>query len=117
MSSPAFGFVVEYVDDIEAAQRFYVDVLGLKVERQHPTFVQFEHFAIATDEPVGGTRERELYWLVDDAEKALAELPASAQVTVALRELPFGKVFGVMGPAGKPCLVLELAKNRPSEAV
>jgi len=30
---PRFGFVVEYVTDIEAAKRFYLDVMGLEVER------------------------------------------------------------------------------------
>jgi len=30
---PKFGFVVEYVPDIEAAKRFYVEVLGLVMER------------------------------------------------------------------------------------
>ena len=34
-----FGFVVEYVKEIEAAKRFYVDVLGLKVECEHPGYV------------------------------------------------------------------------------
>ena len=34
-----FGFVIEYVADIEAARAFYVDVLGLVVERYHPTFL------------------------------------------------------------------------------
>ncbi len=29
---PRFGFALEYVKDIAAAKRFYVDVVGLKVE-------------------------------------------------------------------------------------
>jgi catechol 2,3-dioxygenase-like lactoylglutathione lyase family enzyme len=71
-----FGFAIEYVTDIEAARRFYVDVLGLEVQRVHPTFVQFDHFAIASDESLSGTNETELYWLVDDAEAAFAEMSA-----------------------------------------
>jgi catechol 2,3-dioxygenase-like lactoylglutathione lyase family enzyme len=43
MSKPQFGFVVEYVKDIETVKRFYVEVLGFNVEHYHPTFVQFEH--------------------------------------------------------------------------
>ena len=31
--APKFGFVVEYVKDIAAAQRFYVDVMGLQVDK------------------------------------------------------------------------------------
>src|SRR5437762_1687205 len=70
-----FVFALEYVADVEAAKRFYVEVLGLEVERDSPTFVQFKdqaghNYAIASDEPLGGSRELELYWLVDDAEAA-----------------------------------------------
>jgi extradiol dioxygenase family protein len=39
-----FGFAIEYVEDIEAAKRFYVDVLGLEVQREAPQFVQFEGY-------------------------------------------------------------------------
>lgn len=38
-ATPRFGFALEYVSDVEAVKRFYVDVLGLEVEREHPTFV------------------------------------------------------------------------------
>src|SRR5579884_779583 len=81
-----FGFVLEYVADVEAAKRFYVDVLGLAVERVHPTFVQFRdssgaRFAIASDESLTGNDERELYWVVDDAEAAFAELSRKAEVS------------------------------------
>jgi hypothetical protein len=79
--------------------------------------VQFEHFAIASDESLSGTDETELYWLVDDAEAAFADLSLRAEVAAPLRELPFGKVFGLKDPAGRPQYVLELARNRPSVAV
>jgi catechol 2,3-dioxygenase-like lactoylglutathione lyase family enzyme len=111
---PTFGFVVEYVDDIEASTRFYTEVLGLKVERSHPTFVQFEKFAIAADEPMSGNGEAEVYWLVDDAEAAFAELSRKVEVSRPLEEMPFGKVFGVKDPDGNPRYILELAANRPS---
>lgn len=112
---PRFGFAIEYVEDIEVAKRFYTEVIGLTVERQHPAFVQFEHFAIASDQPPGGTGETELYWLVDDAQAAFEGLPAEAAAGVHLREEPYGKVFGVTGPSERPCFVLELAPDRPSE--
>ena len=115
--TPSFGFALEYVADIEAATRFYRDVLGLKVERTHPTYVQFEHFAIATDESLSGTRDLELYWLVDDAEDAFKELSVKGEVTFPLKQLPFGTVFGLNGPTGQPRFVLELAQNRPSKAI
>ncbi len=114
---PKFGFILEYVTDIEAAKDFYVQVLGLQVERYHPTFVQFENFAIASDESLSGTREPEIYWIVDDAQAAFDELSQKAKVSVPLKQMPFGKVFAVQDPAGHPCYLLEWAKERPSRPV
>ncbi len=113
---PKFGFVLYYVDDIEAAKRFYVEVLGLQVQRYHPTFVQFENFAIASDEALNAGREPEVYWVVPDAAAALAELESRAEIAVSLREMPFGKVFAVKDPAGHALYLLEFARNRPSQA-
>jgi len=112
-----FGFVVEYVKDIEAAKQFYVEVLGLKVEREHPTFIQFETFAIATDEPMGGEANQEVYWLVDDAGSVFKALSEKAEICLPLKQVPFGKVFGVRDPDGNPRYILELASNRPSKKV
>jgi catechol 2,3-dioxygenase-like lactoylglutathione lyase family enzyme len=112
----SFGFTIEYVKDMAAAKRFYTDVLGLAVEREHPVFVQFDGFAIAGDEAVGGRREEdEVYWLVDDAAAALAALEPRAEISVPLRTLPFGTVFGVKDPDGRTRYLLELAKDRPSQ--
>ncbi len=109
-----FGFVLEYVTDIEAAKRFYVDVLGLEVERFDPTFVQFENFALAGDEPMSGTRDREIYWIVDDADAAFGDLSRKAEVSVPLRQMPFGKVFAIKDPEGQPQYFVEFARDRPS---
>src|SRR5437763_2512333 len=97
---PRFGLAVEYVSDMEAAKRFYVDVLGLVIERDSPTFVQFKeqagaNFAIAGDEPLSGKDDLELYWLIDDAEAAFRELSPQAEVSLPLKQMPFGKVFAV----------------------
>ena len=115
-NTPTFGFAVAYVNDIDASTRFYADVLGIRVERTSPTFVQFEHFAIASDEPLGGKRELELYWLVDDAEAAFKEMSRQGTVSLPLKQMPFGKVFGIQDPDGRSRFVLELAANRPSQA-
>lgn len=114
---PAFGFVVEYVKDIEASKRFYVDVFGLEVEREHPTFVQFETFAIASDEPMGGEATQEVYWLVQDAKRAFETLAKKAEICLPLQQVPFGTVFGVRDPDGYPRYILELSQNRPSQPV
>jgi predicted enzyme related to lactoylglutathione lyase len=117
--APRFGFALEYVTDVEAVKRFYVDVLGLAVEREHPTFVQFKdqsgaNYAIASDESLGDRDELELYWLVDDVEAAYRELADKAEVSIPLKQMPFGKVFGIKDPAGRPHYLLEFARERPS---
>jgi catechol 2,3-dioxygenase-like lactoylglutathione lyase family enzyme len=114
-STPRFGFVVEYVPDIEQVTRFYTEVLGLVVERQHPTFVQFDRFALASDEALNGGGEPELYWLVDDADAAYRDLSQKAEVSLPLTRKPFGMVFGVKDPAGRTRYLLELAADRPSQ--
>lgn len=112
-----FGMVVVYVKDIAASKRFHEDVLGLRVQREAPSFVQFESFALATDERLSEGKEPELYWLVDDAEAALREVREKATIDPPLVSKPFGKVFGVKDPEGGTRLLLELARNRPSQAV
>jgi predicted enzyme related to lactoylglutathione lyase len=113
--TPRFGFALEYVTDIQAAQRFYTEVVGLKVERSHPRFVQFQGFAIASDEAMGSGKERELYWLVDDAAAAFERMSKHSQVTMPVKEMPFGKVFGIKGPAEQPIYICQLAADRPSK--
>ena len=117
INQPKFGFVLEYVTDIEAAKRFYVEVLGFKVERTNPVFVQFDHFAIASDESLGGKRDPEVYWVVDDVEAAFKDLSPNAEVILPLKQMPFGKVFSIKDPAGQPLYLIEFAQNRPSQAV
>lgn len=112
---PGFGFALQYVRDVEAAKAFYEGVMGLKVERYHPVFVQFEHFAIASDEALSGEKV-ELYWLVDDVEAAHRDL-SKRTTPSAIRDMPFGRLFTVDDPEGRPRFLIELAKERPSAAV
>lgn len=112
---PEFGFALQYVTDIEAAKTFYEDVMGLKVLRYHPVFVQFEHFAIASDEALSGA-DTELYWLVEDVEAAHRELSQKANPS-AIRDMPFGRLFTIDDPSGRPRFLIQLAANRPSAAV
>lgn len=111
-----FGFVVANVKDIAKAKRFYTEVLGLTIQREAPTFIQFETFAIASDNP-GATAELELYWLVDDADAAHRELTARGATCTAVDAKPFGKVFSTKDPGGGERFVLQLAAARPSKAV
>src|ERR1043165_9472180 len=108
----------EYVDDIPSARKFYTEVMGLEVQREHPAFVQFESFAIAADEVVSGKRQLELYWVVDDVDAArTAALRAGAKISVELKELLFGRVVAFEGPTGEPRFLLQWAAQRPSQAV
>jgi predicted enzyme related to lactoylglutathione lyase len=118
----SFAFNLEYVSDIESAKRFYVEVFGLQIEREAPTFVQFKdqagvRYAIASDEAMSEGRGPELYWRVDNAEAALKALSQHAEVCLPLKEMAFGKVFGIKGPSGHPQYLIEFAQNRPSQAV
>ena len=112
-----FGFLVEYVTDIEAAKNFYTEVIGLEVERYSPVFVQFNHFAIASDQSMSGNRDPELYWLVENAEAAFKDLAQKAEVIFPIKQMPFGKVFAIKDPAGRPLYLLEFAQDRPSQSV
>jgi catechol 2,3-dioxygenase-like lactoylglutathione lyase family enzyme len=112
-TQPKFGFAVEYVEDLSASRRFYTAVLGLEVEREHPTFVQFQNFALATDASPSGEAV-ELYWLVDDAEAAARELEGHTGIVLPVKQMPFGKVLRIDDPKGRPCFLLELADHRPS---
>jgi predicted enzyme related to lactoylglutathione lyase len=121
-SKPRFGFVLEYVDDVASAKPFYVDVLGLKVDRESPEFVQFSdpggvNLAIASDDSLSGTRDPEVYWVVDDATAAFASVSKAAEVTLPPKQMPFGTVFGIKDPAGQTQYMVEFAQSRPSKPV
>jgi catechol 2,3-dioxygenase-like lactoylglutathione lyase family enzyme len=111
-----FGFAVTNVKDIAKAKRFYTEVLGLKVEREAPNFIQFEHFAVASDNP-DATSPIELYWLVDDADTARRELAAQGANCSGVDAKPFGKLFTVKDPEGGERFVVEFAASRPSKSV
>lgn len=115
-NQPKFGFFLEYVPDIEAAKHFYHKVLGLEIERNRPEFVQFDHFAIASDESMSGTRDSEVYWLVESVETAFKDFSQKAEIIPPLKQIPFGKIFGNRGPAGQPFYLLEFTPTRPSRS-
>jgi catechol 2,3-dioxygenase-like lactoylglutathione lyase family enzyme len=122
MVKAQFAFAIEYTQDIPTTKRFFTDVLGLQVDRDHPTFVQFKDahgaaYAIASDAPMGTGDVPELWWMVDNAEAACAEMSKSAEIAMPIRELPFGKCFGIKNPNGQIHYLLEFAANRPSQQV
>ena len=119
-NSARFGFPLEYTRDIQATRRFFIDVLGLELDRDHPTFVQFKDaggaaYAIASDAPMDKGDVPELWWTVDNAEQACAEMSQKAELAMPIREMPFGKCFGIKDPTGQVHYLLEFAAQRPSQ--
>jgi len=119
-NSARFGFPLEYTKDIQATKRFFTDVLGLQLDRDHPTFVQFKDaggaaYAIASDAPMDKGDVPELWWTVDNAERACAEMAQKAELAMPLRDMPFGKCFGIKDPTGQVHYLLEFAAQRPSQ--
>jgi predicted enzyme related to lactoylglutathione lyase len=115
---PKFGFILEYVADIDSARHFYEDVLGLKVERVSPAWIQFsDHLAIGSDQSLSGSRDPEVYWIVEDANAYFNEISSKVEVILPLNQKPFGTVFGIKDPAGQPLYLVEFSKDRPSSLV
>lgn len=119
---PRFGFVLEYVEDVNEAKSFYTDILGLKVSRESPEFIQFADpagvsWAIASDASMSGETKPETYWIVDDIAALQKSLSSKVTITHPLEERPFGKVFGVADPAGETHYLVEFATERPSKQV
>ncbi len=117
-----FGFILEYVPDIDEARRFFTSVMGLQIAREHPTFIQFSDnagmsYAVSTDEPLGGTGAPEVYWVVDDVEESFARLSQAADVSMPLRKMPFGMVFAINDPNGQSHYFVQFARERPSRAM
>jgi catechol 2,3-dioxygenase-like lactoylglutathione lyase family enzyme len=117
-----FAFPLEYTQDIPAMRRFYTDVLGLQLDRDHPTFLQFKDangaaYAVASDAPMDRGDVPELWWTVDNAEAACADMSQQAELAMPLRDMPFGKCFGIKDPTGQVHYILEFAQQRPSQPV
>jgi hypothetical protein len=56
-------------------------------------------------------------FVLEYAEAAFEECSANGNVSMPLKQMPFGKVFGIRDPAGQPHYVVELARHRPSQQV
>ena len=84
-------------------------------KREHAAFIQFDHFALASDAPLGDDRAAELCWLVADIDDAWQTLKDQARVRMPLRSLPFGRIFSIDDADGHPCYVMQWAEQRPSQ--
>ena len=114
-------FVVRHVADVDAARAFYTEKMGFEVEAEQPGFVQFKApdgapFAVslasadpvAAELPSGQSESLELWWYVDDADAAYAELQAKGVETVfSPKDMPFGRAFAIKDPAGAYSFILQ----------
>jgi catechol 2,3-dioxygenase-like lactoylglutathione lyase family enzyme len=114
-------FIVRHVQDIDAARAFYTDKMGLEVEVEQPGFVQFKApngapFAIslasadpvAAELPGGQSESLELWWYVDDADAAHAELKArGVEIVFPPKDVPFGRAFAIKDPEGAYSFILQ----------
>ena len=111
------NFVLLHVTDIEQATAFYTEKFGLAIEDQMPGFVQFKQpmgqgatLALSSEGDGSPVQNVELWWFVDDADAAYADLVAK-DVTVAqpLKDEPFGRTFAIKDPAGNTMYIMKLA--------
>lgn len=114
-------FIVRHVADIAAARAFYTEKLGFEVEAEQPGFVQFKAsdgspFAVslASADPVASempdkqSEALELWWYVDNADAAYAELEAKGvEVVFPPKDMPFGRAFAIKDATGAYCFILQ----------
>ncbi len=107
-------FVMRHVDDLSATRAFYIDILGLTPIDDQPEFVQFApvngqgaSFALGLKSE---NREAvELWWFVDNADAAHAELLAKGvKILQDPFDAPFGRVFSAADPAHGAVFFLQL---------
>lgn len=115
-------FVLMHVPSVAQVETFYAQQLGFTVEDRQPGFVQYKQpngatFAISEDSTVVPGGGVELWWFVDDADAACAEL-AERGVPIASppADQPFGRTFSINDPAGNTLYMLQLARTPSAPA-
>ena len=109
-------FVLLHVPDLAAARAFYTEKLGFAVESEAPGFIQFRRpagaiFALQQDDAAKPYAGVELWWLVENADEAHADLSARGIPIVApLADQPFGRAFSFTDPAGNTLNVFQPRK-------
>ncbi len=114
-------FIVRHVANIDAARAFYTEKMGFEIAAEQPGFVQFKApdgapFAVslasadpvAAELPGGQSESLELWWYVDDADAAYAELQAKdVEIVFPPKDLPFGRAFAIKDPTGAYSFILQ----------
>jgi predicted enzyme related to lactoylglutathione lyase len=110
-------FVLLHVADLAAARAFYTEMFGLEVEDENAGFIQFRRpagamFALEADAAATAHAGVELWWEVENAEEAHAELTGKGVGVVGpLAERPFGRVFAIADPAGNTLNLMQLRRG------
>lgn len=107
------NFVLVHVDDVAPARAFYTEKMGLAVADEQPGFVQFAQpggrgaaFAIIER----GAEVPELWWDVENADAAYAELKRQGvEILSEPEDRPFGRTFSIKDPAGNALHLLQQA--------
>ena len=105
------NFVLVHVDDVATARAFYTEKLGLTVADEQPGFVQFAQpggrgaaFAVVER----GAEVPELWWDVEDADAAYAELKRQGvSVLSEPEDRPFGRTFSIKDSSGNTLHLLQ----------
>ncbi len=110
------NFVMLHVSDLKKAIPFYTEKLGLTIEDQMEGFVQFKQprgtgAFLALEQRSDSTpiQNIELWWIVDDADAAFAELSAKdVKIAQPLQDEPFGRTFAIQDPFGNTLYMMKL---------
>jgi len=78
--------------------------------------VQFETFAIASDEPMAGDDKPEIYWLVDDAMTAFQELSSKAEIALPSPKSPSARYLALKIPMAGRVICWSSPKKGPAKA-
>lgn len=106
-------FIMAHVSDLPAARTFYTERLGFEVEMENPAFIQFKSAenggaVYALGLPEGDHDAVELWWFIDDADAAHADLVArGVEIVSPPADEPFGRAFSIKDPAGQTLYLLQ----------
>lgn len=101
------NFIVRNVQNVASERAFYLEALGMRLEGESPTFVQFhqsqaaEGVMFALNQWEEGLEALELWWQIADADAVHAELLARGTTIVSAPEdRPFGRTLVVQDAEG-----------------
>lgn len=110
----SLNFVIMHVDDVAAAQTFFIEKLGFEIDNEAPGFVQFKTptgaaFALSQQDPAEPLQPVELWWFVDDVDAEHTKLVnQGVPIVQPPKDEPFGRSLAYQGPTGQALFLLQL---------